>query len=265
MPVGTERVSFLSSEGLALSGRLELPERGEPAVCAIFVHCFHCNKNFKAAYFLSRALTGQGLGVLRFDFPGLGESAGDFADTRLSANAADVVAASRFLTSRIARPQLLVGHSMGGAAAILAAAELPQVRAVATVAAPFDPRRLPPELARARPVAAAQGEAEVEIAGAVARLRRTFFEDMEGVRLEPAIRALSRPLLVFHSPQDEVVDVEDGERIFEAARQPKSFFCLEGADHLLSREADTAYVGAAIGAWAARNLPGAAHGSRGLS
>lgn len=251
----TEKVTFQNPEGLALSGRLEWPDAGEPVAWVVFVHCFTCNKSFKAAYFLSRALTGEGFGVLRFDLSGLGESGGDFADTNFSSNVADVVAASRFLTSRTALPQVLLGHSLGGAAVILAARELPGVAAVATLAAPFDPTRLSPELARARSVALARGEAEVEIAGTRLRLRRLFFEDLERVRLEPAIRALERPLFVFHAPQDEVVDVGEGERIFQAARHPKSFVCLEGSDHLLSREADAAFVAAVLGPWARCRLP----------
>ncbi|MBI5016017.1 MAG: alpha/beta fold hydrolase [Deltaproteobacteria bacterium] len=252
-----EKVTFPGAEGLALAGRLELPDRGAPAAGAVFAHCFTCNKNFKAAYFLSRALTREGVAVLRFDFPGLGESEGEFPGTRFTSNVRDVVAASRYLEARLGCPQILIGHSLGGAAVLLAAAQLPAVVAVATLAAPFEPGRLPLEWIRAREAAEARGEPDVEIeaAGTLVRLERAFFDDLEAVRLEPAIQELGRPLLLFHAPEDRVVTIADGERLFAAAQQPKSFFCLEGADHLLSRDEDAAYVGAVIGAWVRRHAP----------
>lgn len=250
----SEKTSFLNRQGLRLAGRLERPDAGEPLACVVFSHCFTCHKDFKAGYYLSRALTRLGLAVLRFDFPGLGESEGDFANTTLSGNAQDVAAAAAFAVERTGAPPLLLGHSMGGAAAVLAAGRLPAVRAVATLGTPFEPGRLPSELAGARERARSAGQAEVRLGGPSLRLGRAFFDDLEGLRLEVVVASLGKPLLVFHSPRDEVVPFGEAERLFAAAAPPKVFATLDDADHLLSREADAAYLAEVLGAWVRRHL-----------
>lgn len=244
-------VTFPNAVGQRLAGRLALPA-GAPAAIALFAHCFTCGKSSKVAYHLSRALTARGFAVLRFDFTGLGESGGDFADTDLSSNVSDVVAAAHFLGGELGPPRLLIGHSLGGAAVLKAAGDLPAAAAVATIGTAADPARPSPFLAWVREQVERSGEAELGIGGKRVRIRRAFFEDLGRADLKNAIGRLGRALLILHSPGDEVVPLSDGLELFEAARQPKSFVSLDGADHLLSSEADALYAGSVIATWAKR-------------
>ncbi|NTU59831.1 MAG: alpha/beta hydrolase [Deltaproteobacteria bacterium] len=243
-------VSFRNSSGFTLAGRLDLPDAGEPDAWAIFCHCFTCNKNFKAAFHVGRALTERGFGLLRFDFPGTGESEGDLADATLSSNVDDVVRAAQFLASRGTPPALLIGHSLGGAAVIRAAPRIASTRAVVVLGTPAEPRELAPPLRRARDVARAEGSAEAEIAGRTVLLKQGFFDDLETSRLSDSLRALKVPLLILHSPADEVCPFENAERLFREAPPPRSLISLPGADHLLSRREDAAYAGSLVAAWA---------------
>jgi putative redox protein len=240
--------------GQRLSAILDLPADGAPIAYALFAHCFTCSKDVKAAYHISRTLTRERIGVLRFDFTGLGESGGDFADTSLQSNVADLIAAAEFLSARFEAPRLLIGHSFGGAAVLQAAAAIPSCRAVVTIAAPADPRHVFKTLGPAAETIASRGEAEVTIAGRPFTLRKKFLDDLAGVDPEAAIQNLDRALLVMHSPVDDVVGIENATRIFQAARHPKSFVSLDPADHLLSDLADSRYAGAVIAAWARRYL-----------
>jgi uncharacterized OsmC-like protein/alpha/beta superfamily hydrolase len=240
--------------GQRLAALLDLPVDGAPVAYALFAHCFTCSKDLRAVYHISRTLTRERIGVLRFDFTGLGESGGDFADTSLLSNVEDLVAAAAFLKERFEGPQLLIGHSFGGAAVLRAAAAIPSCRAVVTIAAPADPRHVSQTLGPAAAAIAASGEAEVSIAGRTFTLRRKFLDDLSGLDPEAVIRNLDRALLVLHSPLDEVVGIENAARIFQAARHPKSFVSLDQADHLLSNLADARYAGAVIAAWARRYL-----------
>jgi putative redox protein len=240
--------------GQHLSALLDLPVDGAPSAYAVFAHCFTCSKDFKAVYHIARALTRERVGVLRFDFTGLGESSGDFADTSLRSNVEDLLAAAEFLTARFAGPQLLIGHSFGGAAVLQAAPAIPSCRAVVTIAAPADPRHVSKTLGPAIATIASRGEAEVNIAGRTFTLRKKFLDDLSGIDPEAAIRNLNRALLVMHSPLDEVVAIENATRIFQAARHPKSFVSLDQADHLLSNLADARYAGTVIAAWSRRYL-----------
>jgi putative redox protein len=240
--------------GQRLSAILDLPADGAPIAYALFAHCFTCSKDVKAAYHISRTLTRERIGVLRFDFTGLGESGGVFADTSLQSNVADLIAAAEFLSARFEAPRLLIGHSFGGAAVLQAAAAIPSCRAVVTIAAPADPRHVFKTLGPAAETIASRGEAEVTIAGRPFTLRKKFLDDLAGVDPEAAIQNLDRALLVMHSPVDDVVGIENATRIFQAARHPKSFVSLDPADHLLSDLADSRYAGAVIAAWARRYL-----------
>ncbi|MGD8394333.1 MAG: alpha/beta fold hydrolase [Candidatus Eiseniibacteriota bacterium] len=246
------RVSFTNANGERLVGRLELPLAGAPRAHALFAHCFTCNKNLRAIGNISRALTDQGFAVLRFDFTGLGESEGDFADTNFSSNVDDLVAAASHMEREHAAPQVLIGHSLGGAAVLQAASRIESVRAVATIAAPASPTYLRRHLASARQEIEAHGEAEVEIAGRPIRIKRQFLEDLEQHHMDSVIAELDAALLVLHSPVDDVVGIDNAARIFEKARHPKSFISLDTADHLLSRHEDSEYAGTTIGAWARR-------------
>src|SRR5512143_88103 len=240
--------------GQNLSALLDLPVDGKPMAYALFAHCFTCSKDLKAIYHISRTLTRERIGVLRFDFTGLGESGGDFADTSLLSNVEDLMAAAEFLASRFEGPRLLIGHSFGGAAVLQAAAAIPSSKAVVTIAAPADPRHVSKSLGPAGESIASRGEAEVNIAGRTFTLRRRFLDDLRQIDPEAVIQNLNRALLVMHSPLDDVVGIENAARIFQAARHPKSFVSLDRADHLLSNLSDSRYVGAVIAAWARRYI-----------
>lgn len=246
MPV-TRPVTFPSSTGDDLAGRLELPG-GTPNGFAVFAHCFTCSKESAAASRISRELAESGLGVLRFDFAGLGESAGNFADTTFSANVDDLRAAADYLRANHEAPTLLVGHSLGGAAVLSAASHIPEVRAVVTIGAPFDPIHVLRLMDDLLTKIAADGAADVLIGGRTVRVGAALVEDLRQQR--PALENMGRPLLVLHSPHDTVVGVENARRIFEAARHPKSFVALDQADHLLTSRTDATYAARLIVTWA---------------
>lgn len=239
-----------SRRGEPLSALVDLPVDGAPTAFALLAHCFTCTKDYTGLYHLSRALTAEGIGVLRFDFAGLGESGGAFADTSLLSNVEDLVAAADFLGERFEAPKLLIGHSLGGQAVLMAAPAIPSAAAVVTLAAPADPRQVLRHLGPARETIAARGEAAVSISGRTFTLRRKFLDDLQGVDPAAVLAALQRPLLVLHSPRDEVVPIDNALDLFRAAHQPKSMVALGAADHLLSQRADARYAGAVIAAWA---------------
>ncbi len=250
----TERLDFENESGQRLAARLDLPVDGVVMAYALFAHCFTCGKNLKAATRISRALTARGIAVLRFDFTGLGESEGDFADTDFSSNVDDLVAAAGYLEQEHQAPQILLGHSLGGAAVLQAAHRLPEVRAVATVAAPAEPGHVLAMLEGSRETIEQQGSAEVSLAGRRFRIGRRFLEDLDGEHMEREIRDLRKPLLVLHAPLDRQVDVDNATRIFGQAKHPKSFVSLDRADHLLSDPRDAEYAGTVIAAWASKYL-----------
>lgn len=249
------RVRFPGSLGAQLEGRLEVPPF-EPRGVALIAHCFTCSKDAKGIVRIARALVEEGYAVFRFDFTGVGQSDGDFAATTFSTNLDDLVAAAAYLRSEYRAPDLLVGHSLGGAAVLAGAAQIPEARAVATLAAPSDTRHLEHGLLHMAPELAHQDEVDVNVAGRSVRIGRSLLEDLAAVDLEASIRNLDLPLMIFHSPQDEIVEIDHARRIYKAASHPKSFVSLDDADHLLlSRESDAIYVGRILAAWAGRYLP----------
>jgi putative redox protein len=252
-----ERYVFPGSSGDDLSGRLDLPDQ-EPRAFALFAHCFTCSKDVVAASRISRGLVRAGFAVLRFDFTGLGSSGGDFANTTFSSNVEDLVHAADALAGSHHAPRLLVGHSLGGAAVIAAAAALPSVAAVATIGAPFDPGHIQGLFsAEALARLESQGRARVLIAGRAFDVGAQLLRDANAQNMEVALGNLGRPLLVLHSPTDQTVGIENARKIFEAARHPKSFVALDGADHLLTSPADAEFVAATLSAWSARYLTAA--------
>jgi putative redox protein len=248
----TERIVFQNENGQKLSGRLELPPQGDPAAFALFAHCFTCSKDYKSAVFTSRALTGRGYAVLRFDFTGLGESEGEFADTSFFSNVDDLVAAAKYLGAEHEEPKLLIGHSLGGAAVLQAAGRIPASKAVATIAAPCSPKNLSRFADGRQTELAAAGAIDVSIAGRSFKIGKRFFDDLEQTHMDKTIAGLGKALLVLHSPADRTVAIENAAHIFAKAKHPKSFVVLDGADHLLSNPDDARYAGDVIGAWADR-------------
>jgi len=246
-----ERVKFPGSTGSELVGRLESPD-GEPSAFALFAHCFTCSKDLKAAGWISRTLVERGIAVFRFDFTGLGESAGDFADTNFSSNLEDLVAAGEYLRAHHQAAKILIGHSLGGAAVLAAARHFDEAVAVATVGAPSDTQHLGEMLRSKAPEIEQRGVAEVRLAGRSFTLKRQLLDDLEEQSMRRCIGELGKALLVFHSPFDEVVGIDHARRIYEAAKHPKSFVSLDHADHLLSRQRDARYVGEVLAAWSGR-------------
>ncbi|PSQ95143.1 MAG: osmotically inducible protein C [Bacteroidetes bacterium SW_9_63_38] len=245
-----EKVRFTNQRGDQLAARLDRPTAEQPDAYALFAHCFTCSKDLKAVGAVSRALNRQNIAVLRFDFTGLGESEGDFSDTNFSSNVDDLVAAADFLDEHYDAPRILIGHSLGGAAVLKAAHRIPTSEAVATVEAPYDPEHVTRLLDDAIEDIKSSGEARITLAGRSFTIRKQFLEDLAATRMEETIRTLEQALLVFHSPVDQTVGVENAARIFEAAKHPKSFVSLDDADHLLSDTTDAEYVGLVLGAWA---------------
>lgn len=253
--MGSKQINFTNPDsGHRLAGMIDQPEGGEPDGWALFAHCFTCGKNLKSTRHISRALNSKNIGVLRFDFTGLGDSQGEFASSHLSSNIGDLIAAATWLEENICGPAILIGHSFGGAAVLQAAQKIPSVRGVVTIAAPFDPQHITQLLKNALEDIAEKGEARVEIAGRRFTIGKEFIADLATHKSEERIRELGLPLLVMHSPLDPVVDIDNARRIYQAARHPKSFISLDGTDHLLSKTEDALYVGELIAVWAGRYL-----------
>ena len=248
------KVRFTNRDGLELVGNLELPPGGDWRATALFAHCFTCTRNIKAARNITRALADAGFAVLRFDFTGLGESEGDFADTTFSSNLDDLEDAAGWLVDQLAPPQLLLGHSLGGAAVLAAAERLDSVRAVATIAAPDDAEHVLKQFGDDLDTIEREGSAQVQLAGRPFRIRWDFVEDARSHSLEERLRKLRRALLVLHSPVDRTVSIDNAQRIFANALHPKSFISLDDADHLLTEDADSRYAGSVIASWARRFL-----------
>lgn len=253
MSAASERIIFTGSQGEPLAARLERPA-GRPKAYALFAHCFSCSKDIFAAARISAQLAANGIAVLRFDFTGLGQSGGDFANTNFSSNVQDLVKAADYLRTNHDAPRLLVGHSLGGAAVILAAAQVPECTAVATLGAPADTAHVAHNFIAQLPEIDAHGEAEVILGGRPFRVRRQFLEDIKSHKVVKAAARLKRALLVAHGPLDEQVAIDNAGELFAAARHPKSFLSLDSADHLITRREDAIYAANVVAAWAGRYI-----------
>ncbi len=249
----TEKFTFPGHAGDLLAARLDRPE-GPVLATALFAHCFTCGKDIAAARRIAARLAAAGIAVLRFDMTGLGHSGGEFANTTFTSSAEDLAAAARALAARGMAPGLLIGHSLGGAAVLRVADEIPSARAVVTLAAPFDPGHVTHNFGDALDRIAAEGAAEVSLGGRPVTIGRGFVEDVAAAELGPRIRALKLPLLVMHAPRDAVVGIENATRIFTEARHPKSLVTLDEADHLISRPEDAEHAASVIAGWARRYL-----------
>ncbi len=249
----TERVEFSGHDGNKLAARLDLPD-GPLLATALFAHCFTCSKDSLAAKRIAARLTGAGIAVLRFDFTGLGASEGAFSETTFSSNVADLIAACTYLSGRNMTPSMLIGHSLGGAAALKAAAEMDNIKAVVTLGAPYAPDHVKHNFADHLGEIMRDGVAKVDLGGRPFCISKAFLDDISAARLKPAIANLHAALLVMHAPLDQVVGIENAQAIFTAAKHPKSFVTLDDADHLLSRAQDAEYAAGVIAAWATRYL-----------
>lgn len=250
----SERIEFPGHAGDALAARLDRPVRA-PLAVALLAHCFTCSRDIAALRRISSRLVAAGFAVLRFDFTGLGHSEGEFANTTFTSNADDLVAAADWLRDHgPGAPQLLVGHSLGGAAVICAAARIPECRAVATIAAPHEPDRVLRHMEASLDEIRREGSADVRLGERSFKVGRGFVEDISAVRLDETLAGLRRALLVLHSPRDMIVGIENATGIFLAAKHPKSFVTLDDADHLLTDAADADYAAGVIAAWAGRYL-----------
>lgn len=248
------RASFTGSDGHELSARLDLPA-GPARAFAVFAHCFTCTKDIFAARRIAATLAAASVGVLRFDFTGLGSSQGEFANTNFSSNVEDLVRAAAYLRDNHSAPAILIGHSLGGAAVLVAAHDIPEARAVVTINAPADVAHVLKNFGTSLEEVRDQGEAEVVLSGRRFRIRRSFIADAEQYRLADRIGSLGKALLVMHAPRDAVVSIEHASRIFLAARHPKSFVSLDDADHLLTSAGSAAYAARVIDAWASKYIP----------
>lgn len=252
----SEEVLFESYDGHQLSGILELPVDREPGHFAIFAHCFTCGKDLRVVRNLTLALSQNGFGVLRFDFTGLGESGGDFADSDFSSNVDDILAAADFLEEKYRAPSLLIGHSLGGTAVLIAGGKMDSIKAIATIGAPSEPDHVLHLLKEELDEIRKNGMATVQLAGREFNIKSGFVEDLENFGMQGMLDKLrGKSLLFMHSPQDEIVEIENARVLYEKARHPKSFVSLDGSDHLLTKEEDSRYAGNLIAGWARRYLP----------
>jgi uncharacterized OsmC-like protein/alpha-beta hydrolase superfamily lysophospholipase len=251
----SKNIKFKNKAGLVLSAKLELPITKPPQHFAVFAHCFTCGKNARAATYISRELTQYGFGVLRFDFTGLGMSEGDFGDTSFTSNISDLEAAAEYLAQNYQAPKLLVGHSLGGTAVLYAAAKIDSIEAVCTIGAPSEAEHVLHHFADSREEIEQKKVSEVQIGGRPFNIGVQFIKDVESQRTAEFLPKLRKALLIMHSPQDEIVSVDNAAEIYVAARHPKSFITLDGANHLLTEKKDATYAAKMIGAWVSRYLP----------
>jgi len=248
------RVEFVNAQGQTLAGSLETPDERNPRAMALFAHCSTCGKDIAAASRIARALAKDGIGVLRFDFTGLGNSDGDFGNTSFSSNIDDLLSAGAFLEAHYEAPRIIIGHSLGGAAALVAAQRLASVEAVATIGAPATADHVQHLFDGKADQIRETGEAEVTLAGRQFRIQSRMLDDLAEWNTPDHIGKLRKALLIFHSPVDEVVNIGEAATIYQAARHPKSFISLDTADHLLSKAADADYVANMLVAWSSRYL-----------
>ena len=253
MSGSAQKAEFKAHTGEKLAAALEIPS-GKPKAFALFAHCFSCSKDIKAAREIARALRARGFAVLRFDFTGLGASEGDFANTNFSSNVEDLIAAADFLRNEFEAPSILIGHSLGGAAAISAAGKIPEVKGVVTIGAPSAADHVVHQLGDKRAEIEAKGVAEVRLAGRPFTIKKQFIDDLTSQHVSDAAAQLDRPLLVLHAPFDQTVGIENASALFQAAKHPKSFVSLDQADHLLSKTEDAQYAADVIASWATRYL-----------
>lgn len=250
----SKKITFSNNRQLKLAAQLDLPDQDSPVCYAVFSHCFTCGKNLKAIRYIVRELTQAGIGVLRFDYSGIGDSEGEFSDTNFLAYVDDLLSACQFLQQQYQAPQLLIGHSLGGAIALYAAAQLPSVRALALIGTPSEAGHVLRHFQHQHEEIQRNGQAQVIIEGRPFTVRKQFLDCFTHIQLGQAITDLDKALLILHSPLDQTVSVEHAGIIFQQAKHPKSFISLDDADHLLTDTADARYTGRLIASWSNKYL-----------
>lgn len=248
--MSSEKITFENSRGEKLAAKIEFPIDQKPHNFVVFAHCFTCNKNFKAVRYIIKSLTAEGFGVLSFDFTGLGESEGDFADTTFSSSVDDLICAVNFLKDNFEMPTMVVGHSLGGAAVILAASQFDEIKAVVTIGTPSSPQHVKHLLQNNIEEIKEKGVAKVSIGGRPFFVKKEFLDDIDNQDPLEIINKMRKSYLFLHSPQDQIVGIDNAAELYQAAHHPKSFISLDGADHLLTNEKDSCYVGDMIANWA---------------
>ncbi|WP_300436362.1 bifunctional alpha/beta hydrolase/OsmC family protein [Christiangramia sp.] len=247
-------VSFKNSSSKVLKGVLELPTNKKPKNFVLFAHCFTCNKNFHAPSKIGKSLASKGYGLLRFDFTGLGDSEGDFEDTNFSSNVEDLIAAAEFLKKEYVAPTMIVGHSLGGAAALFASKQIDSIKCIVTINAPSNLSHVQKHFETSVDEIEQAGFANIKIGGRSFKIKKQFIKDLKSNEDASALKEIKKSLLIMHSPQDKIVSIKHAEDLYRAARHPKSFVSLDGSDHMLSTKEDSEYVGSVISAWAGKYL-----------
>lgn len=238
-----------------LNAKLEVPSDNKINQFAIFAHCFTCNSDLGVVRHISRTLTQKGIAVLRFDFTGLGQSEGDFSDTNFSGNVEDLITVNQYLKEHYKEAELLIGHSLGGTAVLMAASKLPNIKAIATIGSPAEPKHVQHIFSQDKETIKQNGEAEVNVGGRPFTIKKQFIDDLDSYNVLDIVKSLKIPYLILHSPQDTIVEIDNAATLFHAAFHPKSFISLDGSDHLLSKKEDALYVADVIGTWASKYLP----------
>jgi len=246
----SEKFEFPGADQSILAGRIEHAE--QPICYAIFAHCFTCSKNAKAASRISRQLAQDGISTLRFDFTGLGNSEGDFSNTNFSSNVEDLVSAASALGDKYQMPKLIVGHSLGGTAALFAASQVRSIQAAASIGSPFDPAHVTHLFSNDENSNSDDGSVEVHLGGRTFRIKKQFIDDVQKVDQKSVLKSLSKPVAIFHSPQDSVVEIQQAGKIYNALEHPKSFIAVDGADHMLTEQQDAHFVASILSQWARR-------------
>jgi len=250
----SKKIKFTNVNGYELSARLEFPLLQEPDAFAVFAHAFTGSKSLKATRNISRSLTLNGIAVLRFDFTGLGDSEGDFADTNFSSNVEDIIAACDYLAANYESPKIIIGHSLGGAASIFAASKVASVSAVATIGTPSEPEHVTHLIESRIEEIEETGKAQVDIGGRKYTIKKHFLDDLKSKNMFKVLKDMKKALMVMHSPQDRVVEIDNAAQIYQAAFHPKSFVTLNNADHMLTNKDDAFYAGNVIASWVVRYI-----------
>jgi len=252
--MNTDRIKIINDKGNELATSIDFPNHQKPKQFALFAHCFTCTSQLNAVRNISQALNNKGIAVVRFDFTGLGKSGGNFADSHFEANVEDLLVVNKYITQHYQSPTLMIGHSLGGAAAIVAASKLDNIQAIVTIGTPADVQHVTKQYEEQGKDLGVDEEAKVVIGGRPFKISGEFVNGFKQHNLPETIKKLRKPILVMHSPIDEIVGINNAHEIYHNAKHPKSFVSLDNADHLLTKKEDSIYVGDIIASWASRYI-----------